>query len=51
MGYVIRIEKGRNFYRFLVVNPEGKRALGTPRPRLDVDFKIYFKRTELESLE
>jgi hypothetical protein len=48
---MIRIEEGRNFYKVLVVNPEGKRALGTPGPRLDVDFKIYFKGTELESLE
>jgi len=51
MGYVIRIEEGRNFYRILVVNPEEKRALGTPRPRLDVDFKIYFEGTELKSME
>jgi len=51
MGYVIRIETGRNFYRVLDVNPEGKRVLRTPRPRLYIDFKIYFKGTELESLE
>ena len=63
MGYVIRVEEGRKFYRVLVANPEGKRTLGTPtalgtpralktpRPKLDVGFKIYFKGTELESLE
>jgi hypothetical protein len=43
--------EGRNPYRVLVGNPEGERALGTPRPRLDVDFKFNFKETELETLE
>jgi hypothetical protein len=32
-GHVARVGEGRNLYRVLVGNPEGKRALERPRPR------------------
>jgi hypothetical protein len=36
-GHVARMGEGRNVYRVLVGNPEGKRPLGRPRRRWDQD--------------
>jgi hypothetical protein len=42
MGYVACMWEGRSIYRDLVVKPEGKRSLGTPRYRCEDNFKRDF---------
>jgi hypothetical protein len=39
-GHVARLGKGRDVYRVLVGNPEGKRPLGRPRRRWEDNIKI-----------
>jgi hypothetical protein len=36
-GHVARIEEMRNLYRMFVRKPEGKRPLGRPRSRWEVN--------------
>jgi hypothetical protein len=40
-GHVAAMEK-RNFYRFLVGQPEGKRTLGRPKRRWLNNIKFFF---------
>jgi hypothetical protein len=39
-GHVARMGEGRNVYRVLVGNPEGKRPLGRPRRRWEDGIKM-----------
>jgi hypothetical protein len=39
-GHVARMGEGRGIYRVLVGRPEGKRPLGRPRRRWEVNIKI-----------
>jgi hypothetical protein len=42
-GHVTRIREKRGAYRVLVGRPEGKRPLGRPRRRLEVNIKMGLK--------
>jgi hypothetical protein len=44
-GHVARIEK-RRLYKVLVVRPEGKRALGTPRSRWEEGIRMNLRLVE-----
>ena len=39
-GHVARMGERRGLYKVLVGKPEGKRALGRPRPRWERNIKI-----------
>ena len=40
MGHVARMGEGRGVYKLLVGKPEGKRPLGRPRRRLEVNIRM-----------
>ena len=42
-GYVAPVGERRRVYRVLVGKPEGKRPLGRPRHKLEVNIKMDFK--------
>ena len=42
-GHVARMGERRGVYRVLVGKPEGKRPLGTPRPRWEDNIKMDLK--------
>jgi hypothetical protein len=50
-GHVTRIGKTRNPYKILVGNLEGKRLLGRPRHRWDVNINIDLKVIACEGVE
>jgi hypothetical protein len=50
-GHVARIGEKIEVYRVLVGNPEGKRALGTPRHRLDCGIEADFQEIDREGVE
>jgi hypothetical protein len=43
-GHVARMGEGRNLYRVLVGNPEGKRPLERPRRRLEDGIKMDLRK-------
>jgi hypothetical protein len=43
VGHVARTGEGRNVYRVLVGNPEGKRPLGRPRRRWEDGIKRHLR--------
>jgi hypothetical protein len=43
-GHVARMGEGRNVYRVLVRNPEGKRPLERPRRRWEVGIKMGLRK-------
>jgi hypothetical protein len=44
-GYAARIGEKKITYRILMEKPEGKRPLGIPRRRWDVDIQVNLERT------
>jgi hypothetical protein len=49
-GNVARMGEIRNFYKFLFGRPEGKRALGIPRHKLEDNTRTYCKGTGCEDV-
>jgi hypothetical protein len=49
-GYFVRMGEGRGVYRVLVGKPEGKRPLGRPRRRWEVNVKIDFQEVGCEGM-
>ena len=49
--HVARMGERRVVYRVLVGNPEGKRPLGRPRPRWEVNIKIDLQEVGCEVMD
>jgi hypothetical protein len=47
-GHVARREEGRGVYRVLVGRPEGRRPLGRPRRRWEVNIKIDLRKIGID---
>jgi len=45
-GYVARMGEGKDVYKVLVGNPEGKRPLGRPRRRWEDNIKMGLQEVE-----
>jgi hypothetical protein len=50
-GHVARMGEGRNVYRVLVGEPEGKRSLGRPRRRWEDGIKMDLRETGWKGVE
>jgi hypothetical protein len=50
-GHVVHMGKMRNVYKILVRNPEGKRPLGRPKHRWEVNIKMDVREIGLENVD
>ena len=50
-GHVARMGEWRGVYRVLVGKPEGKRPLGKPRRRWEVNIKMDLQEVECEGMD
>jgi hypothetical protein len=49
-GYVAHMGEGRGVYMLLVGRPEGKRPLGRPRHRWEVNFKMDLREMRIHGV-
>jgi hypothetical protein len=49
VGYVARIEEGRNNFKFLTGTPTGNRPLGRPRRRWEGNIRMNLKEISIQT--
>jgi hypothetical protein len=49
--HVARIGELRNVYKMLIIKSEGKRPLGSPRRKWEVNFKMDLRETGCEDVD
>jgi hypothetical protein len=50
-GHVVWMGEEKNVYRIFVGKPEGKRSLGRPRSKWEVNIKIYLQEMGCEVMD